>query len=431
MNDTTDIHFAELAVLGAIMQTDGRAFDRIAIDGRDFEDGRDGDLFELMRKRHNAGQPVDHITMTTLPKADIRYIDRAFETGWAHAAVATHAETVATSALRRRLNGVGQRLQQLTEASETSQADLRELAYGFLDSAMGATVGSVAFLEDHFEDTIQYMTEQQQFVPTPWPKLNSMIGGLRPGALYVFGARPGVGKTVVAQHLAQTLAQHGGVSFSSLEMGRYELHQRFIAANSPVTLYRIKNGKLSDADVQTIRQHARAVSPKVAIDDRSSVGLAEIRQHARQVKHHSGLSGIVVDYLQLMEGPAGSARQEVVAAFSRGLKILARDLHVPVIALSQLNRNSESTVSGQPKLSDLRESGAIEQDADLVVLLHREKDPETQKLHDSLITFDVAKNRHGDTGIVTLDWDGHNSRILDPTVTGWERALDYDRKDIA
>ncbi|WP_416394203.1 MULTISPECIES: replicative DNA helicase [unclassified Curtobacterium] len=420
MNEDTEIPRAELAVIGAIMHTNGRAFDRIALAGRDFEDGRHGDLFDLMRQRHDTGLPVDHVTMTMLPKVDVRYIDQAYEAGWYHAVVTTHAEEVATAALRRRLASVGQRLQQVGD--DIDQGQIRELVYQLVDNAMGATVAKVAYLEDIVEETVQYMTEAQQFVPTPWPKLNRMIGGLRPGALYVFGARPGVGKTVVAQNLAQALAGHGGVSFNSLEMGRYELHQRFIAANSNLTLYRMKNGLLDDRDVQTIRSNLLQVSPRVAIDDRSSVTLAEIRQHARQVQHDAGLSGIVVDYLQLMEGPAGSPRHEVVATFSRGLKILARDLHVPVIALSQLNRNSESTLSGQPKLSDLRESGAIEQDADLVVLLHREKDPQTQKLDDISITFDVAKNRHGETGIVRLDWDGAHSRITDPTVTGWESA---------
>lgn len=409
-----DIPYAELAVVGAVLHTDGRALDKIAVAGRDFRDKRHGDLFDLMRRRHERGEPVDHITMLTLvPAADVQYVDQAFEAGWGHAAVAVHGEAVATDALRRRLSNVGLRLQSV--GSDLDQGQMRELAYGLVDDAMGATVSKVAYLADIVEETVQYMTEQQQFVPTPWPKLNQMIGGLRPGALYVFGARPGVGKTVVAQNLAQTLAQHGGVSFSSLEMGRYELHQRFIAANSEITLYRMKNGRVTDADVQTIRSNVGRVSPHVAIDDRSSVGLAEIRQHARQVQHDGGLAGIVVDYLQLMEGAPGTSRQEVVAAFSRGLKILARDLHVPVIALSQLNRNSESTLSGQPKLSDLRESGAIEQDADLVVLLHREKDPQTQKLDEFSITFDVAKNRHGETGIVRLDWDGTHSRITDPT----------------
>lgn len=418
-----DLPFAELAVFGAVMQTDGKALDRIAVAGRDFVDGRHGDLFDLMRKRHERGEPVDHITMTMLPGVDIQYIDAAYESGWAHAVVEVHAETVATEALRRRIGMVGQKLQQLAAASETTQAELREIAYGFLDDAMGSTVSKVAYLDDILDETVSYMTEQKRFVPTPWPKLNSMIGGLRPGALYVFGARPGVGKTVVAQNLAQSLATSGlgAVSFSSLEMGRHELHQRFIAANSDITLYRMKNGQLSASDVDKIHEKRTQVSPRVAIDDRSSVGLAEIRQHARQVQHDGGLSAIVVDYLQLMEGPPGTSRQEVVASFSRGLKILARDLHVPVIALSQLNRNSESTLSGQPKLSDLRESGAIEQDADLVVLLHREKDPETQKLDEFNITFDVAKNRHGETGIVRLDWDGGQSRITDPTVPGWAR----------
>ncbi|WP_433953626.1 replicative DNA helicase [Curtobacterium flaccumfaciens] len=417
-----DIPYAELAVIGAVMHTDGKALDRIALTGRDFEDARNGAFFDLMRERHDRGEPVDHITMSVLPKMDPLFIDRAYEAGWSHAVVTTHAETVATAALRRRLAVVGSRLQQLGGATESTEAELRELAYGFLDAAMGSAVSKVTYLADIVEETVQYMTEQQQFVPTPWPKLNEMIGGLRPGALYVFGARPGVGKTVVAQNLAQTLAQQGGVAFSSLEMGRYELHQRFIAANSDITLYRMKNGRVTDRDVQTIRTNVKRVSPHVAIDDRSSVGLAEIRQHARQVQHDGGLSGIVVDYLQLMEGTSGSPRHEVVAAFSRGLKVLARDLHVPVIALSQLNRNSEASLSGEPKLSDLRESGAIEQDADLVVLLHRERDAQTKQLDNFHITFDVAKNRHGETGHVTLDWDGTHSRVTDPTTRPMQGA---------
>ena len=145
-----------------------------------------------------------------------------------------------------------------------------------LDEAMGATASRVAHLDDILDDTVASMTEQKRFTPTPWPKLNQMIGGLRPGALYVFGARPGVGKTVVGQALAQslTMSGSGGVSFSSLKMGRYELHQRFIAANTDLTLYRMKNGIVGPRDVEIIRTNAVQVSPRVAIDDRSSVGIA-------------------------------------------------------------------------------------------------------------------------------------------------------------
>jgi len=177
---------------------------------------------------------------------------------------------------------------------------------------------------------------------------------------------------------------------------------------------KIKNADLTLRDWDDLARHEeRVTSLNIYIDDRSSVTPSDIRQHARAVSREGKLVGIVVDYLQLMASTSKQDRHVVVAEFTRQMKIMAKDLQVPVVLLSQLNRMSEQRPDATPKLSELRESGSIEQDADVVILLSRSEQPGEE----NDILFDVAKNRHGPTGVVMLEWQGYVSRIVDPV--GW------------
>jgi replicative DNA helicase len=259
------------------------------------------------------------------------------------------------------------------------------------------------------------LDEEVNHKPTPWQALNDIIGGLRPGALYVVGARPSVGKSVIALNLAQELTKHGSVAFSSLEMSNHDLQVRAVSADLNLDIGRLVEKKLTPGDWAKIRdRRARWADVPLAVDDRSGVTITDIKRYARSVNRRIPLAGIVVDYLQLMNQPHTDkrARHEFVADMSRQLKILAMDMQIPVIALSQLNRASEARQDKMPMLSDLRESGAVEQDADVVILLHREIMGENR---DDLSML-VAKNRHGATGLAELTFWGHYSKALDPGV---------------
>jgi replicative DNA helicase len=214
---------------------------------------------------------------------------------------------------------------------------------------------------------------------------------------------------VIAAQCATALAEHGAVAFSSLEMSAVELVQRFVSERAMVNMRHLKNNRMTDEDFARFRSRREVLAKlNIAIDDRTSISPADVRGFVRGLSKKHTVSGVVVDYLQLMSSPSRSERYQQVTEFSREMKIIAKDFNVPVIVLSQLNRQSESRSDGRPKISDLRESGAIEQDADVVMLLRREGEVPKESLF-----IDVAKNRHGETGEVELDWQGAYSRAVE------------------
>jgi replicative DNA helicase len=252
------------------------------------------------------------------------------------------------------------------------------------------------------------------FVPTVWPSLNELIDGFRPGCVYVFGARPGIGKTVAALQAALGLCRYGAVAFSSLEMSATELQMRAISYDLKINITRLMRRQLSDSDWQKIANRRAAWSDTpIYIDDNSSRSIAQIKQHARNVSRKGKLVAVVVDYLQLISAPRGfkGSRYEVVSDVSRELKLMAKELNVPVIACAQLNREGASRADNRPTVTDLRDSGAIEQDADVVVLLHRDTAPEKAWEMSML----VAKNRHGPHGHADFHFFGQYSEIREKT----------------
>jgi replicative DNA helicase len=267
-----------------------------------------------------------------------------------------------------------------------------------------------------FGETIDVMLgqldEEPNYIPTPWTAVNDIIGGLRPGGLYVVAARPSVGKSVIALQLAKALTAHGSVAFSSLEMSETDVQMRAVSADLRIDLRRLIERDLTPGDWEKIRMR-RATWQNVSlyVDDRSGVTITDIKRFARSVNRREPLGGVVVDYLQLMSQPTGDKRprHEFVADMSRQLKILAMDMKIPVIALSQLNRGSTQREDKMPTISDMRESGAIEQDADVVILLHREILGEKR----GELSMLVAKNRNGSTGVAQLNFWGHYSMALD------------------
>lgn len=246
---------------------------------------------------------------------------------------------------------------------------------------------------------------------TNFPTLDGMLGGLRPGQLVILGARPAVGKTSFALNIALSIAASGfTVGFFSLEMSGKELAQRLMCAHAQVSLTALRAGTLSEDEWSSLARATQELSTlDIIIDDVPGTTMSEIRAKARRMLHNKGRAVIIIDYLQLINPPANGRaenRAVEVSEMSRALKIMAKDLDIPIIVLSQLSRAVESRTDRRPQLSDLRESGSIEQDADIVMFLDRsadEKEATREDRPDEGITrLIVAKNRSGKTGDVDL-----------------------------
>ena len=248
-------------------------------------------------------------------------------------------------------------------------------------------------------------------VPTGYPSLDRMLMGLREGQLVIIGARPAVGKTSFALNLALNAASEGyTVAFFSLEMSGKEIAQRFICAHAQVSMSNFRTGKISPQEWANIGQAAEDLSRlDILIDDTPGITVTEIRAKARRMLHNKEKAIIILDYLQLVSPPAGrraESRTVEVSEMSRALKIMAKELAVPVISLSQLSRAVESRTGKRPQLSDLRESGSIEQDADIVMFLDRSSNEQEAGREDrppeGITRIIVAKNRSGPIGDVDL-----------------------------
>ena len=255
---------------------------------------------------------------------------------------------------------------------------------------------------------------------TGFRDLNKKINGLQRSDLLLIAARPAMGKTAFALNLVQNAALKGDASVAvfSLEMSKEQLVQRMIDSQSTVELKKIKTGTLADNDWPRITDGMAILSgAKIHIDDTPGIKISELRSKCRKLKIEKGLDLVLIDYLQLMEGEGqNESRQQEIAKISRSLKILAKELDCPVVALSQLSRAPEQRADHRPMLSDLRESGSIEQDADIVMFLYRDEyyNPDTEKKNIGEVI--VAKNRHGETGTVELVWFGGIQKFADKMI---------------
>jgi replicative DNA helicase len=254
-------------------------------------------------------------------------------------------------------------------------------------------------------------------VPTGFAELDRLTNGLHGGQLVIVAARPAVGKSTMAMDICRTASIKYGLTscFFSLEMGRNEIVMRLLAAEATVPLQHMRNGSLSDNDWTKMATKMGTVSEApLFIDDSPNLTMMEIRAKCRRLKQRHDLRLVVVDYLQLMtSGKRVESRQQEVAEFSRSLKLLAKELDVPVVALSQLNRGPEQRQDKKPMLSDLRESGSLEQDADVVILLHREDLYEKDSPRAGEADFIVAKHRNGPTNTLPVAFQGGYSRFVD------------------
>lgn len=412
-----DIETAELSVIGSILLTNGRALDDIDLSPSDYRHPAFEFVHRTMQSMKADGKPIDVVTVAEAVSKSGERIDplllhKATDRTPSPANVEHYAGIVTDAATLRRLNMAADRVKQMTDGGGDAD-EIVEAARKEIDGAQSSVRAQpVQFVQDTLEGTINFLESTVTATPTPWPSLNAVINGLRPGALYVVGARPSVGKSVVGLQLARALADHGSVAFVSLEMSVNDVNIRLMSSDLSIDYGRLERHELTDPDWLRIGEWMRdRANVPIAVNDNSGMTFTDIKRFVRNVHRRKPLAGVVVDYLQLMTQPPGDKRQrhEFVADMSRQLKIMAMEMDIPVIALSQLNRGSTAREDQRPKISDLRESGAVEQDADVVILLHREID--TDRKYE--ISMYAAKNRHGPTGATDLAFVGHYARIED------------------
>lgn len=411
----SDDHSPELALLGIAMHRPAITAD-LDIHEADFGIPKAGAVWGIITNLHGRGEPADPITIyANIGQSPVRGIEPAWLAevyGAAPPAVRAehYARLVMDEATYRRLEGCALRIKQAVDVRMPA-AEAVEAARGWVD-ASSRTVAETHFIGETLDDTLTMLeAPEPDYTPTPWRDINERIGGLRPGAMYVIGARPGSGKTLMGLQLAVHMARRGFVAVSSLEMTKQELHQRVLAQVTGIPLGRFLDHQLDASDWESIARHKEEIaSLQLSIDDYSAARVTHVRSHARTVARRGPLKAVVVDYIQLMQNPPGDRRprHEIVGEYSRSLKLLAKELNVPVVVLAQLNRQGASRTDPRPVLSDLRESGSLEQDADVVLLLNRNVEEDPSVLH-----VGIPKNRQGMQDVKELHWDAKHARLLD------------------
>ncbi len=425
---------AEASLLGAIL-IDPDAIVKVAdnLSADDFYDEKHRRIYEAVTQLYENHSPVDVLTLSDQLKGngllDIvggsAYLTELTNFVPTASHVERYADIVASKAMRRRLikasqdiSGLGfdegRDLQELIEEAETRLFEVSQKQVS-QDIASLETI-----LGESFErlDELHKDKGKVRGVPTGYKDLDHILAGLQRSDLIVLAARPSMGKTALALNIAYNVASKAAmpVLMFSLEMSKEQLVDRMLAMESGVDAWALRTGNLNDADFEKIGQAMGTLSEaKMYIDDSPGITVSDLRTKARREAHTHPLGLIVVDYLQLMSGGSryggdGNRVQEI-SEISRGLKGVARELNVPVLALSQLSRSVESRTPPHPQLADLRESGSIEQDADVVAFIYREEyyNPETDKKN--VTDIFIKKHRNGPTGSIELYFDREKQRF--------------------
>jgi replicative DNA helicase len=415
---------AEQSVLGAMMLSGEAVADVVELlDADDFYRSAHGRIYAALRSLFARGEPVDVISVADALKREGRlddvggplYLRDLVDQTPTPAGAAHYARIVADAALRRRLIGAAADIMDLAfVAGDDADVIADHAEQRIYDVARREDADEVAVLRDLVDqamadlESIQTRESAYTGLPTGYRDIDDLTSGLQPGNLVIVAARPGVGKSSLAMNVARNVAVSGApVAVFSLEMSRTEIGMRLLCAEAHVPWDRIRNKRVGPDDWTRVVSAAEVLhDAPLHIVDAGNVNIVDIRAKARRMRSsRQGLSLIIVDYLQLMTSPMARRpdnRQQEVAEISRSLKLLAKELHIPVMALSQLNRNPEARADKRPQLSDLRESGAIEQDSDVVMFIHRD-DADPEKKRDAELI--VAKHRNGPTGSIRLNFE--------------------------
>ncbi|WP_460852550.1 replicative DNA helicase [Nocardioides montaniterrae] len=424
---------AEQSVLGAMMISKDAIADVIEqIRGNDYYRPAHESIHEVILDLYGRNEPVDMVTVAAelQRRGELSKIGGAayLHTLAANVPIAAnagfYAEIVYEKAILRRLVDAGTRIVQIGYAEEgevdgivnEAQAEI----YKVTNRSKSEDYVPLSDIMDSVLDEIEAIENRDAGVygvPTGFADFDDLTNGLHSGQMIVVAARPAMGKSTLALDFCRAASIGNGLTsvFFSLEMTRAEIVMRLLSAEAKVALNHIRNGKMSTEEWERLaRNVSRVSSSPMFIDDSPNMTMTEIRAKARRLKQKHDLKLVVIDYLQLMSsGKKVESRQLEVSEFSRQIKLLAKELEVPIIALSQLNRGPEQRADKRPAMSDLRESGSIEQDADMVILLHRDDVYEKESTRPGEADLIVAKHRNGATRDIVVAFQGHYSRFVD------------------
>lgn len=425
---------AEQSILGGLMLDHG-ALDQIAdiLVAEDFYKPSHQMIYHAIRDLHTRNNPIDLVTVTNSlqsrneidaiggPEFLLTLLDRTISS----ANIESHAKIVKDKSLLRKLirtstNIIEDAFNQENDVEAlVDRAEAEILQVGETKATQGL-VGSMEVVKASIQkiEELYKLKADITGIPTGFAELDKMTAGLHPGELTIIAARPSMGKTAFSLNIASHMALRAKktIGYFSVEMSKESLMMRLLASESKVSMSEIRNGRIQDSSWPKLITAAGAISEApLYLDDTSGISPFEIRARCRRLKSQHGLDAIMIDYLQLMDLKMKvESRERAVSEISRSLKALAKELKIPVIALAQLNRGVEGRSDRRPMLSDLRESGSIEQDADVIMMLYRDDyydkdDPEKQG-HAEVI---IGKQRNGPTGTVKLKFDAKSNRFRD------------------
>jgi replicative DNA helicase len=427
-----DLLAEQSAIGGMLLSKDAVADVVETVRGVDFYIPKHEVIFEAVLNLYSHGEPTDVIAVTDeLTKT--AQLQRAGGAEYLHtltglvptaANAGYYASIVAEKAVLRRLVEAGTRIVQMGYASEGEVLDLVNNAQAEIYGVTGGVeaedyVPLVEAIDTAVDEIERARGRDGEMigVPTGFAELDELTNGLHGGQLVIVAARPGLGKSTLALDFARaaTVKHNMPAIFFSLEMGRSEIAMRLLAAESSIPMQTLRKGNMEQRDWDKLAQvRGQIADAPLYIDDSPNMTLVEIRAKCRRLSQKVGLKMVVIDYLQLMtSGKKVESRQQEVSEFSRALKLLAKELSVPVIALSQLNRGPEQRADKKPALADLRESGSLEQDADIVILLHREDAYDREAPPTGEADLIVAKHRNGRQDTIKVSFSGMYSRFTD------------------
>lgn len=417
---------AEQSVVGAmLMDKDAILTASEIIGGQDFYQTVYGVIFDSIIELFNEGKPVDLITLQERLRekdvppevSDLEFVRDLLTSVSTSANVKYYAEIVADKSMMRKLIKLNEEIANTCYAGkEPLAAVLEHTEKSIFELLQNRSTGEYVPIKQVVLNALERIEKASKNkgtvtgIPTGFVDLDYKLSGLQPSDLVLVAARPSMGKTAFVLNIAQYVAfkKEKGVAIFSLEMSKEQLVNRLFALESQVDSQALRTGNLKDSDWEKLIEGAGIIGKSnLIIDDTPGISVSELRSKCRKYKLEHDLQLVIIDYLQLMTGTVGGrseSRQQEISEISRSLKALARELNVPVVALSQLSRAVESRPDKRPMLSDLRESGAIEQDADVVMFIYRDeyynKDSEKKKQAEIII----AKQRNGPIGTVDLAW---------------------------
>lgn len=433
---------SEQAILGGLM-LDRNAFDRIAdiVTEADFYVMHHRLIFAAVQRLAEKAVPVDVITVSEALERSceltniggLAYLGAMAQNTPSAANIRRYAETVRDRSILRKLQTIANDLHaSCANASDKSFEAIAAEAESRIMEAVDRHSGDPKTLTNVFSDVLRYSDERREHggsmagLATGFGGLDRLTGGIEPGQLVILAARPSVGKTMAALNIADYVTSNGkSALFFSLEMSAREIGMRLLSAKSGVSVHAMRGGGGSESHWNRMNeQTSRANKQRLLIDDKGAIGVGYIRAKARRIKRQHGLDLVVIDYLQLMTGKGDNRTQEI-GAISRGLKALAKELNVPIIALAQLNRGLEARPDRRPLMSDLRDSGEVEQDADLVAMLHREELHNPAPEWSGLAELIIRKNRNGPLGDVLLKFEPEAMRFVEHIGTSPRQVEGY------